>query len=376
MKPHILVTTWFFTHQPGYLDFSYRLRALASRYRLTVVIGHEGFREEFPGLEADFLVLPAVASTSGLLRYLMELAALSRRLKPDLVIMLGSQMAMLSLLMPGMRTLTYWNEHPSHFYDLDHRNPLKRAFNRLLYRLSYLAARHTTRVMPIGQAHADDLRENAVPEQCLRLIPMGVADAFLAARKVDRSKAKRGVSVVYAGSVVEDRGRDVMIDGLKLARDAGIDVHLTLIGAHPPEKRYCSERAEALGLTDCLTVIGRIPGSEIPARLGEHDAGICIWADRPWWRFNPPTKLFEYLVAGLPVLASRIRTHTDYLRDGETGLIFDYDAASFAEALARLAADTGQRKRMKQQAAAEGKQYLWRDIEPVFIDCVETVLHG
>ena len=37
---------------------------------------------------------------------------------------------------------------------------------------------------------------------------------------------------------VEDRGRDVMIDGLKLARDAGIDVHLTLIGAHPPEKRW------------------------------------------------------------------------------------------------------------------------------------------
>ena len=111
MKPHILVTTWFFTHQPGYLDFSYRLRALASRYRLTVVIGHEGFREEFPGLEADFLVLPAVASTSGLLRYLMELAALSRRLKPDLVIMLGSQMAMLSLLMPGMRTLTNPHHH-------------------------------------------------------------------------------------------------------------------------------------------------------------------------------------------------------------------------------------------------------------------------
>lgn len=376
MKPHILVTTWFFTHQPGYLDFSYRLRALASRYRVTIVIGHEGFREEFPGLDADFIVLPTVASTPGLLRYLMELAALSRRLQPDAVIMLGSQMAMLSLLMPGMRTLTYWNEHPSHFYDLAHGNPLKRLFNRLLNRLSYVAARHTTRVMPIGQAHADDLRKNGVPDARLSLIPMGVSDNFLAARKVDRKRAKTGVSVVYAGSVVEDRGRDVMIDGLKLARDAGIDVHLTLIGAHPPEKRYCTERAEALGLSDALTVIGRIPGSEIPAHLGEHDAGICIWADRPWWRFNPPTKLFEYLVAGLPVLASRIRTHTDYLHDGETGLIFDYDAASFAEALTRLAADPAQRKRMKGQAAEAGKHYLWRDIEPQFIACVESVLHG
>lgn len=374
MKPHLLVTTWFFSGQPGFLDFSYRLRALSSRYRLTIVFREAESRAELEGIDAEKLVIPSNPNTLGLLTYTWKLFDLTRRLNPDLVVVLGSQMVLLSLLVRTTPLLVYWNEHPSHFFDYSRGRGPKRWFARMLYRLSYKAAKSSDILMPIGEAHADDLRENDVPQESIRLIPMGVSDTFAVAARERALSRKTRTTVIYAGTVAEDRGRDVMLEGLALAVRGGCDVTLTLVGADAEQIAYCQTRAGDLDITDHLSIMGRVPGHEIPRLLSQHDAGICIWADRPWWRFNPPTKLFEYLVAGLPVLASRIRTHTSYIQDGENGLIFDYDAASFAKALERLASDPGIRMTMSRTAVVDGQKYLWSAIEPEFLALVDAMV--
>jgi glycosyltransferase involved in cell wall biosynthesis len=116
-----------------------------------------------------------------------------------------------------------------------------------------------------------------------------------------------------------------------------------------------------------------VPGLEVPGYFARADAGLCLWEDLPWYRFNPPTKLFEYLVAGLPVLASNIRTHTEYIRDGHNGLVFDYSAAGLARAIERLWQQRASLADLKQRARASSDAYLWPAIEPAFLHSVQKV---
>ena len=168
-----------------------------------------------------------------------------------------------------------------------------------------------------------------------------------------------------------------MLEGLAIACRAGVPCRLTLVGADEDQQRYCANRARELGLSDeMLTVVGRVPGPEIPRYLKQADLGICIWEDRLWWRFNPPTKLFEYLVAGLPVLASRIRTHTDYIDEGVNGFVFDYDPKSLAQCLEKIWAQRSDLSKASHRAMLSGEQFKWTGIEPRFLNLVHDACPG
>jgi glycosyltransferase involved in cell wall biosynthesis len=255
-------------------------------------------------------------------------------------------------------------------------HPIKALANGVLRRLTYWGAIKAKLAMPIGEAHFDDLIAHGASPDRIRLIYMGVDGAFRHAsgcHPEPASSSVRPLILVYTGTVAKERGRDVMLEGLALANRGEVRARLTIIGASPEQASYCSKRAEELGIAEHVEVLTRVPGGLIPSLLEGADLGVCVWEDRIYWRFNPPTKLFEYLVAGLPVLASNIRTHTQYVTDWENGRIFEYSAASFAEKIVELWARRSELPVLKRNAAASGEKYLWQRIEPDFVRAVSSI---
>jgi glycosyltransferase involved in cell wall biosynthesis len=228
--------------------------------------------------------------------------------------------------------------------------------------------------MPIGEAHHDDLLAQGCKPERTKLIYMGVDERF---RGVSLKRTRQDVNdpleLLYTGTVQKARGRDVMLEAMALVAKAGLPVHLTMVGASTEELDYCNAYAQQLGISSAVTMHGRVPGNEIPAYIAQADAGICIWEDRPWWRFNPPTKLFEYLVAGLPVLASNICTHTQYITHGQNGLVFEYDSGDLARAIQALWEQRAELPAFKQRASESSTPYLWENIEPVFLQSIEKL---
>jgi glycosyltransferase involved in cell wall biosynthesis len=374
-RRRLAVVTWFYDDQPGFLDFRYRIEALGRHHDVTLVLRDGRFATEFTasGLTPMVVAQPA-SGTRSLFRYLWQVSRLLRADPHDAVVLLGAQLAPACGLLGRVPVALYWNEHPAHTFHGGRWGWVSAGLAKVLVSLAYASARRAALVMPIGEAHHDDLIAHGVAPQQIQLIPMGVDERFarLAATRTPRAE-KEPLSVIYTGTVQHERGRDVMLDGFALARQRGAACRLTLVGASDVERDYCLRRGAALGIADVLTVVGRVPGDAIPDYLWHADAGICAWEDRIWWRFNPPTKLFEYLAAGLPVLASRIRTHTLYLVDGESGLIFDYEPHAFADALLRLCATRGRWLDMAQAAARAGEQFLWPQIEPRFLRAMESL---
>jgi glycosyltransferase involved in cell wall biosynthesis len=372
-----VVITHFSKQQPGFLDFSYRIKALGKRYPLTIVSNMPLPHVELQVDGAEYIVLPEGKGRLGWLRFLWDCGHLIRARRPDHVVLLHSAAAPVARLTGAIPTALYWNEHPTNLNRLaDGFAPIANTLSRLAQWLVFSGARHANLVMPIGEEHRDDLLAKGVPPAQMEMIYMGVADQFGECMGRQDDAETEPLELIYIGTVSKLRGRDVMLDAMKIVANAGIPVRLTIVGAGDDQLNYCQENIARLGLEKHVRVLGRVSGNEMPSFLGRADVGICLWEDKPWWRFNPPTKLFEYLAAGLPVLASDIRTHTRYIEDWGNGFIFKYGPDDLARVIIAIVDRRRDIPAIKKNAHRSGREYLWSRIEPVFLGAVEKVARG
>lgn len=378
LKPSCIVVTSFAEGQPGYLDFSYRIRSLASHYQLTVISTFTLTQEELHFPEVEYVVITSSSGGKGWLGYLWKCASLIRKRRPDVAVLLHSMAVPVTLMVGSIPTVAYWNEHPTHIApEPEDGQCYKRWLRAGLRWLMFYGARRSHLVMPIGEALRDDLIQHGCSSGKIRMIYMGVDQSFYGVA-LDPTLFDAGTEIrlIYVGSVHPERGRDVMLQAIALVNQKGKKAHLTILGASPDQLDYCQHEIQQLGISDAVTLYGRVPGSQIPNYLRAADAGLCLWEDLPWYRFNPPTKLFEYLVAGLPVLASNIRTHTAYVKHGDNGLIFEYGSLGLAKAIESFWHVSNQKLRMKNCAVQSGLAYLWPTIEPQFLGAVDEVANG
>lgn len=372
MKKHCIIVTRFAREQPGYLDFAYRIEAMSRHYRVSLISDHLLDVPEMQIENVEHVILPGGTSTLGLLRYVRAASSFIRAAKPDVVVLLHTMAAPLTYLLRDIPHVLYWNEHALRVMGNDDAGVAKRWVRAFKYRWLYVeAARRVDLLMPIGEAHRDDLIEQGCSPDRVKLIYMGVDEKFRGVALARQRLADEPLELIYTGTVQKARGRDVMLEGIAMAAKSGVPVRLTMVGASPEELKYCNAYAQELGIAENIAMHGRVPGHNIPEFIAQADVGICIWENQPWWRFNPPTKLFEYLVAGLPVLASNICTHTQYLQNWHNGIIFEYDSTSFAEAVKALWLKREAIAGMKQQTFENSELYRWKNIESVFIGAID-----
>jgi len=375
----IAVVTYFHDSLTGFMDFSYRVAALGTLADVDLYCRYSVQRkDEFSNSRFNEIVVqPRFKGLPSQLDYFTRVTGLIRKSAYDLVVMLGSQGSPFILALPKKaRVALYWNEHPSHFFGPSRLRPM-RPIRKILRRMCYSAAKNADLVMPIGEAHRQDLLAHGVSETKTRLIQMGVSDAFRPIAATDDEPGIDGkICFVYAGSVEEDRGRDVMLDAFCTAQTKGLPVHLTIVGAVEAQQKYCLDYVKQRGAENTISVLGRVSGAEVIRHLRNKDFGICIWADKEYYRFNPPTKLFEYQVAGLAVLANNISTHTHFIDNDENGVIFEYNPESLLQALARITQLPERIGHLKTRSLSRSEQYLWKNIEPEFLRQIEAAMAG
>ncbi len=167
-------------------------------------------------------------------------------------------------------------------------------------------------------------------------------------------------SLVHIGSLSEDRGGLFLLEIMRELAQIYPQARLLSIGAfHSPELRERFEaRRHAWGLEEQVHHSEkRVPYDELGAAIAACQIGLIPGQISPKNLASfAPTKLFEYLACGLPVVASDLPSIRRFLAVADWGLLADpRDPAAHACAIRCLLADpvAAQAKAAQARRAAE-----------------------
>lgn len=161
--------------------------------------------------------------------------------------------------------------------------------------------------------------------------------------------------VVYTGTFEPYQGLDTLLDAMPAVTAAVPDAVLVLVGAEGNDCKLIERRAATLGLNGNLRLIERQPRERIPAFLGMADVLVSPRA----YGGNLPLKIFDYLAAGRPIVATDIATHRAIL-DWDRAVMVRPEAATLAAGLAYLLTDPDAAGALAERAQAFARANLGR----------------
>jgi glycosyltransferase involved in cell wall biosynthesis len=152
--------------------------------------------------------------------------------------------------------------------------------------------------------------------------------------------AASDVMAVFAGAHGVANGLDAVLDAAAILQARGReDIKLVLIGEGKLKTRL-QQRAMRDGLRN-VVFAAPVNKATLAGLMNDADLGLQILANVPaFYDGTSPNKFFDYLAAGLPVLINYPGWLADLVTQRQCGYaVPPDDAARFADALERAAAD-------------------------------------
>lgn len=140
--------------------------------------------------------------------------------------------------------------------------------------------------------------------------------------------------VLYQGALLEGRGIEQLIDSIQLIENAV----LCIIGTGPKEQVF-RNKVYNLGLEKKIMFFGEVPYSELPQITASADIGTALFQSISLsYQLALPNKLFEYFMAGLPVIASDLPAMRKIYKEFNFGSLVpnDVSAEKLAEEITTL----------------------------------------
>lgn len=210
---------------------------------------------------------------------------------------------------------------------------------RVLSWLARFLYRQAALVVPVTHGFADRLAEQGVPRSKLEVVPNG-ADTRLFTPAADASDAKARLGLagrfiaLYAGSHGLSHGLGALLE----AAGRQPDVTYLLVGDGAAKPDLEAQRRER-GLSN-VVMLPSVPKQEVPALYAAADVSLVPLRNVPIFGTFIPSKLFEALAAGKPVVgAVRGEARAILERSGGALVVEPEDGAAIAEAVATLRAN-------------------------------------
>ena len=165
--------------------------------------------------------------------------------------------------------------------------------------------------------------------------------------------------VGYAGHLYPWKGVDILLESLaRLPQARGL-----IVGGHDqePDLQRVKDTADRLGIASRVTFTGQVAPSEVSRLLQQADVlALPNPASAISTFYTSPLKLFEYMAAGKPIVASDLPAIREVLRhEVDALLVPPGDPAALASAVERLASDPSLGAALARAASAAVRDYSW-----------------
>lgn len=227
-------------------------------------------------------------------------------------------------------------------------------YPKLAFACERLILRRAAVIAAVSNNAAEDLIAAGAPPERVRVVPNGVTVARFAEAKPPPLPETLigGFVVCFVGLFYPWHGVRFLAEAFSLFHQHHRDARLLLVGdgEEAPAVRAVLERR---GARNAAHFTGLVPRSEAPRYMAAADVLVLPHANVH--RFiGSPIKLFEYMAAGRPIVATRVGQIEEILVDGRTALLVPpEDAEAMATALARVRDDRALGSRLGQAAQRE-----------------------
>lgn len=214
-----------------------------------------------------------------------------------------------------------------------HRGLVDRAQAESSARRSFSAAQV---LVAVSDEVGEYLRRNTENAERIHVIPNGVdPDRFPGAIASATPSLPRPFTVGFVGTLKSWHGLDVLADAFGLVHARVPEARLIIVG-DGPERSSLEQRLARLQVAHATTFTGAVAPDSIPSQLASMDVAVAPYPALADFYFSP-LKVYEYMAAHLPVVASRIGQLRSLIQDGQNGLFCQPGhAGSLAQQILRL----------------------------------------
>jgi glycosyltransferase involved in cell wall biosynthesis len=145
----------------------------------------------------------------------------------------------------------------------------------------------------------------------------------------------------YSGTFESYQGLPLLYEAFRIVAEKLPSARLLMVGGTPPQVEEAKREVARCGLGERAVFTGQRPPAEMPRYLKISDVLVSPRSSGT----NTPLKIYSYLCAGKPIVATRLPTHTQAL-DDESAALAEPTPEAFAEALLVLARDPERRLRL------------------------------
>ncbi len=215
----------------------------------------------------------------------------------------------------------------------------------------------------ISKSLIEDYAAAGARRELLRLAPDGVdLQRFEPVVGRREARARLGLPesvkiVCHSGHLYPGRGVEETLEALSLLPN----VHLLLIGGTPEDINRIRALAAGRNLCDRVRFEGTVPNGSVPLYLWAADALVMPYTTRTATvRAMSPLKMFEYMAAGRPIVATDFPSVREVLRNEENALLVPPDSAEeIARGLRRALEDPALAEALAGRARKDVEAYTW-----------------
>ena len=192
---------------------------------------------------------------------------------------------------------------------------------------------------------------------------------------LNRVRDKRFV-IMYHGSIVERNGLDIAVEALARVRKAIPTAELRIFGPSTPFLERVMEVVRTKNLEEAVRYLGPRSLETLVAEIEQCDLGVIPNQRNAFTDVNTPTRIFEYLALGKPVVAPSTAGITDYFEKGSLLFFQSGDAGDLAEQIEYAFSHPRELFEIVQRGQKIYLEHTWERERQTLLDRVTGILEA
>jgi glycosyltransferase involved in cell wall biosynthesis len=179
---------------------------------------------------------------------------------------------------------------------------------------------------------------------------------------------------MYHGSLVERNGLDLAVDALARVKQVIPGAELRIYGDKTPFLERVMDTANSRGLRGAVRYLGPKCLEDLVHEIEDCDVGVIPNHRNSFTQINTPTRIFEYLALGKPVIAPRTQGVQDYFTDDSMIFFEAGDAEDMAKSIEYAFYHPAQVTETVRRGQAVYRTHLWQKERARLIGVVAGLL--